>query len=81
MDSKLINVENKFAHDLIGTGEDLFYDRVVLSAKRQNTFKDVLATMITCLELRDEIENFFGFFFNSQLDFARCKHPRTGCTP
>lgn len=47
----LSNVEDKFAHDLIGTGENLLDNFIVLSTEWENAFKDVLATMIACLKI------------------------------
>jgi hypothetical protein len=51
MNAELINVENELWDDLVGAGENLLDDGVVLTAKGNDGFKDVLAANVTCLKM------------------------------
>jgi hypothetical protein len=50
MNSQLINVENEFAHDLIGTGKDLLDYSIMLTTEWHDALKNVFSSsMICCL--------------------------------
>lgn len=49
VDSQLINVENELGDDLIGAGEDLLDDGVMLTAKWNDSFEDVFTTDVAGL--------------------------------
>lgn len=78
MDSKLINVEDELRDDLIGAGEHLLDDGVVLPAKWNDSLKHVLASNVAGLQRKlcqavsqNEINDL-------QLGSARYKHRRIG---
>lgn len=50
MDAELINVENELRDDLIGAGEHLLNDGVVLPAKWNDSLENVLAADVTYLK-------------------------------
>lgn len=50
MNAKLINVENELGDNLVGTGEDLLNDCVVLAAEGNDGFENVFAADVACLK-------------------------------
>lgn len=49
MNSELVNVEDKLGDHLIRRRENLFDDRVMLTAKRDNCLEDIFSSNIACL--------------------------------
>lgn len=50
VDPELINIEDEFTDDLIGARENLFDDVVMLTAKRHDSLKYILAANVACLK-------------------------------
>lgn len=50
VDPELVNIEDEFADDLIGARENLFNDVVMLTAKRDDRLKYILASNVACLK-------------------------------
>lgn len=50
VDPQLENVEYELRYDLVGAGEDLLDDGVVLTAKRNDSLEDIFATNVAGLE-------------------------------